>query len=153
MDPSSEAAMGQLAQQLGVSSDGTTLRSLLNPEQTAAYEAALAGLGVPAAAFDPLDPWMAGLTLAVLPLMQQGYDVQSGVDKVILSKSGDTAKDARLETAEFQLGIFDNLPQEQQVEFLTARQSKAWMRRLQCSTVWLQNRGSRCANSLAAISE
>ena len=119
MDPSSEAAMQQMAMQRAVFTDGTTLRSLLNEEQTAAYEAALGKLGVPAPAFDAFEPWMAGLTLTMLPLIQQGYDPNSGVDKVILSKAGDTPK-AALETAEFQLGIFDNLPQDQQIEFMMA---------------------------------
>ena len=119
MDPSSEAAMQQLAMQKAVFTDGTTLRSLLNEEQTAAYEGAVGKLGVPVEAFDMFEPWMAGLTLSVLPLMQQGYDPNAGVDKVILSKAPDKAADA-LETAEFQLGIFDSLPQDQQVEFLMA---------------------------------
>ncbi len=119
MDPVSEGAMQQLAMEKGVFTDGTTLRSLLTQEQTAAYETALEGLGVPAMAFDQFEPWMAGLTLGVLPLLQQGYDLQSGVDKVILSKAGDKPQDA-LETAEFQLGIFDGLPQDQQIEFMMA---------------------------------
>ncbi len=117
MDPASEAAMQQLAMQQGMFTDGTTLRSLLSEEQVTAYEAALAGLGVPAAAFDGFEPWMAGLTLSMLPVMQQGYDLESGVDNVILGKAGEKPADA-LETAEFQLGLFDGLPQEKQVEFL-----------------------------------
>ena len=117
MDPASEAAMGQLAQSRGVFRDGTTLRSLLSDEQKVSYEAALAGLGAPPQAFDPMKPWLAGLTLSLVPLMQQGYDPNSGVDKVILSKAGDRAQDA-LETAEFQIGIFDGLPQEAQVDFM-----------------------------------
>lgn len=117
MDPESEAAMQQLAMQRGLSQDGTTLRSLLNEEQTAAYETALAGLGAPAAAFDQFKPWLAGLTLSVLPLVREGYDPNSGVEKVILSKAPDTAKDA-LETMEFQLGLFDGLAQEDQIAFL-----------------------------------
>lgn len=117
MDPQSEAAMGQLAQARGVYSDGTTLRSLLNAEQTASYETALSGLGIPAEAFDPMKPWLAGLTLSFLPLMQQGYDPNAGVDKVIISKAGDRTQDA-LETAEFQIGIFDGLSQDAQVAFM-----------------------------------
>ncbi len=117
MDPASEAAMGQLAQSRGVFTDGTTLRSLLNEEQTATYEAALAGLGAPPQAFDPLKPWLAGLTFAVLPLMQQGYDPNAGVDKVIISMAGERTQEA-LETAEFQIGIFDGLSQEDQVAFM-----------------------------------
>jgi uncharacterized protein YbaP (TraB family) len=117
MDAASEAGMQQLAQQRGVFTDGTTLRSLLDEDQTATYEAALAGLGAPPQAFDPLKPWLAGLTLSILPLMQQGYDPNAGVDKVIISKAGDRTQDA-LETAEFQIGIFDGLPQDAQVAFM-----------------------------------
>ena len=119
MDKESEAAMQQLAIQAGMSMDGTTLRSLLDEEQTAQYEAALEGLGIPAAAFDPMEPWLVGLTVTMLPLLQQGYDLEAGVDKIILSKAGDKPQEA-LETAEFQLGIFDGMAQEAQVEFLMA---------------------------------
>lgn len=117
MDPASEAAMQQLAMQRGIAADGTKLRTLLDDEQKAAYESALGSLGVPAETFDIFEPWMAGLTLSVMPLLQQGYDLESGVDKIILQKSGETEKGA-LETAEFQLGLFDGLPQDKQIEFL-----------------------------------
>lgn len=117
MDPASEAAMGQLAQSRGVFTDGTTLRSLLSEEQKTTYEAAVTGLGAPPAAFDQMKPWLAGLTLSLVPLLQQGYDPNSGVDKVIISKAGERTQDA-LETAEFQIGIFDSLPQDAQVAFM-----------------------------------
>lgn len=117
MDPASEAAMQQSAQARGVFTDGTTLRSLLDEEQTAAYEAGIATLGAPPEAFDPLKPWLAGLTLSVIPLIQQGYDPNSGVDRVIISKAGERTQDA-LETADFQIGIFDGLSQEAQIAFL-----------------------------------
>ncbi len=119
MDPQSEAEMQQLAMSKAMFTDGTTLRSLLSEEQTATYEATLGGLGIPAAAFDPMEPWMAGLTLTMLPLLQQGYDINAGVDKVILSKAGDKPRGA-LETAEFQLELFDGLPQDSQIAFLMA---------------------------------
>lgn len=117
MDPASEAAMGQLAQTKGMLPSGTTLRSLLTPEQTSTYEAALAKIGAPPAAFDQFKPWLTGLTLSLIPLMQQGYTPGSGVEKVLLSKIGDKPQGA-LETAEFQLGIFDGMEQSAQVTFL-----------------------------------
>jgi uncharacterized protein YbaP (TraB family) len=49
--------------------------------------------------------------------MQQGYNPDSGVEKVLLSKAGDKPEGA-LETAEFQLGIFDSMSQDAQVSFL-----------------------------------
>jgi len=119
MDPESQMAMQQLGMEKGMFTDGSTLRSVLDEEQTAAYEAALTQLGVPAAAFDPFEPWMGALTLSVLPLLQQGYDLEAGVDNVILAKAGEKPQEA-LETAEFQLSIFDTLPQADQVEFLMA---------------------------------
>lgn len=117
MDTESELKMQQVAMQKSMLPSGTTLRSLLDDEQTAAYEAALGGLGLPAPAFDRFEPWMAGLTLTMLPLLQQGYSPDSGVEKVLLTKVGDKPQDA-LETAEFQLNIFDSLPQEKQIAFL-----------------------------------
>ena len=117
MDPQSEAAMQQLAMSEGMFQDGRTLRSVLDEDQKAIYEAVLGSMGIPAPAFDPFEPWMAGLTLAILPLLQQGYDMEAGVDKVILDKAGDTPKGA-LETAEFQLGIFDGLPLDKQIAFM-----------------------------------
>lgn len=117
MDAASEAAMQQLTMTTGMLPAGTTLRSLLTPEQTATYEAALAKLGAPPAAFDPFKPWLAGLTLSILPLMQQGYTPGAGVEKVLLSKVGDKPQGA-LETAEFQLGIFDGMEQSAQISFM-----------------------------------
>ena len=117
MDPSSEAAMQQLAMSKGILPPETTLRSMLTPEQTASYEAAMTKLGLPAAAFDQLEPWMAALSLTMLPLMQQGYSPDAGVDKVILKKAGEKEQQA-LETAEFQISIFDEMPQEGQIAFM-----------------------------------
>ncbi|MDP4605111.1 MAG: TraB/GumN family protein [Erythrobacter sp.] len=117
MDPASEAAMGQLAQAKGTLPAGTTLRSLLTPEQTTTYEAALAKIGAPPAAFDTYKPWLTGLTLSLIPLMQQGYTPGAGVEKVLLDKAGDKPQGA-LETAEFQLGIFDGMEQSAQITFM-----------------------------------
>lgn len=117
MDPGSEAAMQQLAISKGMLPAETTLRSLLSEEQNASYEAAMTKIGLPVGAFDRLEPWMAALSLTMLPLMQQGYSPDAGVDKVILSKAGDIEQQA-LETAEFQINIFDSLPQESQVQFM-----------------------------------
>ena len=117
MDPAAEAQLQQLSMSMGMLPPGSTLRALLTPEQTAAYEAALAKIGAPPAAFDALKPWLAGLTLSLIPLMQQGYDPNSGVEKVLLAKAGAKPQDA-LETPEFQLGIFDSMPTEGQVAFL-----------------------------------
>lgn len=120
MDPKSEAQMQGLIVQMGMLPQGTKLRSLLTAEQTAEYEAAFAKLGLPPQAIDQFDgfkPWFAGLNLSMLPLLMNGYTPDQGVEKVLLSKAGNKPQGA-LETAEFQLGVFNNLPQDAQIKFM-----------------------------------
>ena len=95
----------------------------LSDEQKAKYAAALGTRGVPPAAFDPFKPWMAGLTLTVLPLMQQGYSPDAGVATELGKLAGPDKPRGALETVEFQLGIFG---QVEQPAFLRA------LRYLQC---------------------
>ncbi|MEO0590906.1 MAG: TraB/GumN family protein [Pseudomonadota bacterium] len=117
MDKESEAAMQVTAIQKGLITDGSTLRDLLSEEQKASYEAAMTQLELPVGQFDRLEPWLVGLSVAILPLTKQGYSPETGVEKVLLAKIGDKPQDA-LETAEFQLDLFDSLPQDKQVAFL-----------------------------------
>lgn len=120
MDPKSEAQMATLVQKVGMLPAGTKLRSLLTKEQTAAYEGAFKKLGLPpqvADQFDAFKPWFAGLNLSMLPMLMNGYSPETGVEKVLLAKAGDKPQGA-LETAEFQFGIFDNLPKDKQIAFL-----------------------------------
>jgi hypothetical protein len=120
MDDAANAQMQQLTMAKGMLPAGTTLRSLLTEEQKATYEAAAAKLGLPPAALDQFDqfkPWLAGLTLSILPLMQQGYSPDSGVEKVLLAKVPGKPTGA-LETAEYQLGIFDGMTQDAQIAFM-----------------------------------
>jgi len=92
-------------------------------EARAQYEDAKAKGLVPSPAdalagqFDGMKPWLVGLTMSILPLTFEGYDPNSGVEKVLLGKVADKEKGA-LETAEFQLGIFDGMPQDAQITFL-----------------------------------
>lgn len=120
MDAGAQAELQQLTLKLGMLPQGTALRSLLTPEQTATYEAAFATIGLPPQAvqqFDVMKPWFAGLNLSMLPLLMSGYTPDSGVEKVLLEKAGDTPRGA-LETPEFQLSLFNDLPQEAQIAFM-----------------------------------
>ena len=98
--------------------EGKNLRGLLTAEQRAQYEASMAQLGMPAAAFDRYEPWFAGMTLAVLPLMMNGYDMESGAESVVEASAPATAERLALETPEQQIDFFDKLPPKSQVEFL-----------------------------------
>ncbi|MBX7496043.1 TraB/GumN family protein [Qipengyuania sp. 6B39] len=95
-----------------------SLRGVLGEAKSAKYEAALTELGLPVNAFDRFEPWFAGMTLAVLPLMKNGWTAESGVEKVVEREAEQSAKREALETVEFQVNVFDTLPQESQIAFL-----------------------------------
>ena len=117
MGPEIGQEMQSLVMAKGILPSGTTLRSLLTDEQTASYEEALGKLSIPPAAFDQFEPWYAGMMMSMLPLLQQGYSPDAGVEKVLLTKAGDKEQQA-LETIEFQISVFDELPQDSQIGFL-----------------------------------
>jgi len=76
-------------------------------------------MGVPAAQFEPMRPWLAGLTLTVLPVVKAGYDPQSGVDITLKALAGDEHKPLEaFETMEQQISMFADLPQPLEVEYL-----------------------------------
>ena len=113
-----QATVQQATLALGIDRSGQSLRDKLTPEARTRYEAALAGLGVPAAAFDSFKPWLAGVTLGVLPLAKAGYDPTAGVERSILS--GNTKPVEGLETLDEQLGFFAGLPEADQIAYLNA---------------------------------
>lgn len=98
--------------------EGQTLRGLLTPEQRARFEAALAKLQIPPAAFDRIEPWMAALTLTTIPLMKSGYSAEAGVESAIEAKLPATIKRDALETVDGQLTLFDEMPQAAQITYL-----------------------------------
>lgn len=117
MDESMATEAAKLVAEKGTLPAGTTLRGLMTAEQKGVYEAALAKLGVPAIALDQSEPWSAGMTMAMLPLLQQGYSAENGVEKVLLANADGKQRKA-LETLAFQISAFDGLPQDSQMKFL-----------------------------------
>ena len=98
---------------------GKTLRSKMNDADRAVYEAAMGKLGIPAPAFDPFDPWAAAVTLSLVAMQKSGFDPNSGVEKQLTAAAKVSNKPiAGLETMEFQLGLFDTLPEAEQITFL-----------------------------------
>jgi uncharacterized protein YbaP (TraB family) len=101
-----------------INTEGTPLREVLSEEQLASYDAALTSLELPAAAFDQFKPWFAGMTLGVVPLLKNGFTAQNGVEMVLNDKVGAEIERDALETVEYQIGVFDNLPLDSQIAFL-----------------------------------
>lgn len=119
MNPETDQQTQVLAMRLGAAAPGRPLSSWLTPEENAALNAVTTRLRMPHGALEPLQPWMAALTLTLVPLLQAGYDPASGVDRSIDAYADAAGKNMRaLETAEQQLSFFANLNAEVQREML-----------------------------------
>lgn len=113
------AAMQQVLLAKATMPPGRTLRSLLSPEEKASYEAALAAQNLPANAFDAFEPWYAAMVLATLPLLKDGFAAEMGVEKMLGTKAKALGRpQSGLETAEYQLGLFDGLSADVQKRYL-----------------------------------
>lgn len=113
------AALGAIVSEMAIDKTGISLRDKLAPEDRVKYEAALERLNVPARAFDPLEPWFASISVAIIPLTKKGYIVESGVENDLTALAQERGMDIiGLETLKQQFGFFDNLPQETQIGYL-----------------------------------
>lgn len=119
MNPETDQQTQVLAMRLGAAEPGRPLSSFLTPEENASLNAVTTRLRMPPGALEPLKPWMAALTLTIVPLVQAGYDPESGVDRSIDAYADAAGKSMRaLETADQQLAFFANLSPEIQREML-----------------------------------
>ncbi|MEM6585237.1 MAG: TraB/GumN family protein [Pseudomonadota bacterium] len=118
MTPENMASMGTIFQEKATLTTGQTLRELMTEEQRATYEAGLAKIGVPAAAFDGLEPWAASLAIVQVITQASGFTPDKGVETVLEKLIGEDVERLALETVEFQLSVFDELPIDQQILFL-----------------------------------
>ena len=79
------------------------------------------GMGVPPQTLEMMLPWLASISLAMLPVIKAGYDPKSGVETVLQAQIKAAGKPATsLETAEQQIRFFADLPPAAEVEMLKA---------------------------------
>lgn len=115
------AVMQGIIMKAGFTTEGPTLTEKLPEADRAAYLKALAGLGLPAAALDRADPWLAATQLSLIPVLRSGYDVTNGPETVLSAAAKAAGKPViGLETAEQQIGYFDTLPEGLQIKFLAS---------------------------------
>lgn len=115
-----DLAQAGAAGMMQAATDEATLATALTDAQRAEVDAALAGLGVPAGAFNQFEPWFAGLTYGLLALQQSGLPIEAGgVDAHYFGRAKADGKErVAFETMELQTAAFDDLSTEAQVAFL-----------------------------------
>jgi uncharacterized protein len=117
-DISDPASQQGIMMKLAIDPDGPALSEKLGAD-SAAYQSVLRDYGIPAAAFDKLEPWAVAMTLPLIQFMKAGGKIESGAEMTLLAamkKDGKTL--ATLETAEEQLGYLDTLPEPVQLKYL-----------------------------------
>lgn len=116
VDPS---GLAQYMARNSLNPPGVTLSTLLTPEEKETVRTAAMSIGTPFETLEPLRPWFAGLQLTVAFALKQGFDPNSGVDRILEAEASKAGKVLdQFETAADQLGIFVNLTPEQEKAFL-----------------------------------
>ena len=118
MTPDAATDMQSIIMNTGMLPADQKLRDMLDEKQRASYDAAMTKLGMPVETFDRFEPWYASMMLSMLPIMKEGYSPESGVEAVLTTKGGEAKPRGELETIEFQMSLFDQLPLDSQIAFL-----------------------------------
>lgn len=113
ISPRADAQAQALVLEHGVAPADRPLSSWLTEDENARLNALVANLGVPPAMIESMKPWLASLTLSVLPIVQAGYDPNAGVDRAIDAAAEAQGKTMRaLETVEEQIGFLSGFSEE-----------------------------------------
>jgi uncharacterized protein YbaP (TraB family) len=108
-----------LALQLGMYSDGFTVKDHLSPEGFVRFQRFLEERSLPLPAFQGFRPWMLASMLQILEMQRVGFDTEIGIERHFLRLSEQQGKVVHeLETAEFQLRMLAEMSDELQELFL-----------------------------------
>jgi uncharacterized protein len=151
VDIDDQGALMPIMAQYGIDRE-KTLSSKLNAAQKEKLAELANTYGIPMAMLEPMQPWMAALMFAVLPLQKAGYDPNAGIDRLLKAqaeKEGD--KIHGFETAEEQIRFFADLPQSEQIAYLEemlcdAEKGMAQLEKL--AKAWLEGDNETLGNIL-----
>jgi uncharacterized protein len=122
LDPAAMTSAMLAKPELTMFTDGTTLRSLIDPEDLAMVEAALSGRGMPLATLNAMKPWIVS-AIAAMPACELARKAAGEPvldQKLALDAQADGKGLGGLETVADQLGAMASLPLDLHVEGLVA---------------------------------
>lgn len=104
---------------LGTLGADETLAEVMGAANWQQASTAAEALGIDLAMLNRVKPWRAAITIAQLQLAKMGFDPELGLESYFLRRAKQDDKPiAGLETAAFQLGLFDSMSKERQVQML-----------------------------------
>lgn len=105
----------QLMLQKGASTDGTFLHQNVSKETYESVATRAKELGIDIRLLNSFKPWIVATTMAAVKLQQLGFDSKLGIDRYFADRAIRSNKPiGGLETAEFQLGLFDQFSAKEQ---------------------------------------
>ncbi len=117
-DADDTAAMQPLVMKYGLDV-AHPLSTKLDAAARAKLATVAGGLGLSAQALEPMRPWLAGLSLEVLPLVKAGFDPKSGVEQVLKAQEQAAGKPVYgFETAEQQVRYLADFTPAVELDFL-----------------------------------
>jgi uncharacterized protein YbaP (TraB family) len=96
------------------------LSTKISKEDVALLDDAVKAMGLPGeSALEPMQPWLAYLTISVVPMVKAGYDPNSGIDKTLEKEAKGTGKTVKgFETMSEQMHYFSDMAMPMQVKML-----------------------------------
>lgn len=96
------------------------LSTKISRDDLALLDSAAKSIGLPGEQmFEPMQPWLASVSLSILPMMKNGYAPTSGIDLILLSQARQAGKSVKgFETMEQQIHLLADLPLDEQVKML-----------------------------------
>ena len=111
------AAVSELLLELGRLEPGRRLQDLLDDETWHAFASRLTQAGLSPEAMASFEPWVAMIQVIGLDLAEAGLEKQHGIEVQLLAEA-EGKPTIGLETARFQLELFDGLPMDTQITLL-----------------------------------
>jgi uncharacterized protein YbaP (TraB family) len=104
---------------LGMLDDGRQLRDVMGNSDYRKAERLAADIGLDLGMLAGVEPWYAALNVMTLQMLKLGFEPELGLDEHLAARASAGGKEVLgLETIEFQLGLFDELPESTQSELL-----------------------------------
>ncbi len=119
--PDDPMALAPVVSRLGMRAGLPPIRQRVSPAAYARLAPILANSGLPVAALDNMESWLAAITVSEASLAAVGIDPKQGVEPALLARARRLNKPvAGLETPTEQLGFLDGLPEADQTAMLEA---------------------------------
>jgi len=103
----------------GLMSGDQSLDKVLSPSTYALFSKRATDIGIPVEALRRMKPWMIALTIEAMEWQKAGFDADLGLDKHFYDRAQADGKTVKgLETVDYQIARFDEMPMELQDHLL-----------------------------------